>query len=134
MKIQLNRLTNKSYHMLHLAALHNHPETIHFLLNSPTAKKLELNRSSIDGENCTMLHHAARRGSLESIRKILELESSLIYEVDVRSNTALHYAAMSGNRVFIQITHPASVNFFSSIAISTNFKACRILEENWHAI
>jgi ankyrin repeat protein len=48
-----------------------------------------------------MLHHAARRGSLEALTKILELSPDLIYEKDVGSNTALHYAAMNGISRFI---------------------------------
>jgi len=43
-----------------------------------------------------MLHHAARKGSVEALKKILQLAPSLIYEIDIRSNTALHYAAMGG--------------------------------------
>ena len=44
-----------------------------------------------------MLHHAARKGAIEALKKILELCPNLIYEVDIRSNTALHYAAMNSN-------------------------------------
>lgn len=40
-----------------------------------------------------MLHHAARKGSLESLRLILKHYPDVIRRVDVRSNTALHYAA-----------------------------------------
>jgi ankyrin repeat protein len=79
-----------------LAAINNHPELIDYLLTSNTAKKLEINFSSVDGDKCTMLHHAARKGSVEALKKILELAPQLIYEPDIRSNTALHYAAMGG--------------------------------------
>lgn len=34
-KVLLNKLTNKNYHILHLAAMNNHPKTIEFLLTSP---------------------------------------------------------------------------------------------------
>ena len=95
-KILINRLTNKNYHILHLAAMNNHPQIIEFLLTSPAANKLELNANAVDGDRCTMLHHAARKGAIEALKKILELSPGLIYEKDVRDNTALHYAAMSG--------------------------------------
>jgi hypothetical protein len=57
-------MTNKNYHGLHLAAMNNHADTIDFLLTSPTAKKLEINVNACDIDECTMLHHAAKRGSL----------------------------------------------------------------------
>ena len=47
------------------------------------------------------MHHAARKGSLEAVKKILEHNPTLVYSVDIRSNTALHYAAMSGNNSLI---------------------------------
>lgn len=39
-KIALNKLTNKNYHILHLAAMNNHADVIEFLITSPSAKKL----------------------------------------------------------------------------------------------
>jgi ankyrin repeat protein len=48
-----------------------------------------------------MLHHAARKGAIEALKKILELAPNLIYELDIRSNTALHYAAMGGKYIII---------------------------------
>ena len=106
----LNKLTNKNYHILHIAALHNHPKIISYLLTSPECKKLELNPNSIDGDRCTLLHHAARKGCLESIKKILELIPDILYKVDVRSNTALHYAAMNGISCFY-VDHASSVKY-----------------------
>jgi len=48
-------------------------------MTSPHSKKLEINGSVVDGDKCTMLHHAAKRGSLEALTKILELCPDLIY-------------------------------------------------------
>lgn len=39
-KILINKFTNKNYHILHIAAMFNHPEIIEFLLTSNSAKKL----------------------------------------------------------------------------------------------
>lgn len=64
-------MTNKNYHILHLAAMNNHADIIEFLLSSPTAKKLEINVNAIDIDECTMLHHAAKKGCLEALKKIL---------------------------------------------------------------
>ena len=69
-----------------------------------------------------MLHHAARRGSLEALTKILELSPDLIYEKDVGSNTALHYAAMNGKYDSTQIMHFASNTCFTTMEISINFR------------
>lgn len=63
-RISVNKLTNKNYHILHLAAMNNHPGIIEYLLTSPTANKLDINGSAVDGDECTILHHAARKGSL----------------------------------------------------------------------
>ena len=76
--------------------MNNHPNVIEFLLSSPHCKKLEININAIDGDRCTLLHHAARKGSLEAMKKILEFNSDILYENDIRNNTALHYAAMNG--------------------------------------
>ena len=100
-RIQLNRPTNKAYHMLHVAALNNHPDVIALLAGSPAAKKLQLNLWAVDGDKCTMLHHAARKGSLEALKKILEISKDLLYEVDKGGNSALHYAA--ANSFFLSI-------------------------------
>lgn len=63
-RIAINKMTNKNYHILHLAAMNNHADTIEFLLSSPTAKKLEINVIASDIDECTMLHHAAKKGCL----------------------------------------------------------------------
>lgn len=78
-RIGINKMTNKNYHILHLAAMNNHPEIIEFLLTSPTAKKLEINSNAVDGDECSVLHHAARKGSLSALKKILEHNPALIY-------------------------------------------------------
>jgi hypothetical protein len=44
--------------------MNNHPDIIEYLLTSPTSKKLEINGNATDGDECTILHHAARKGSL----------------------------------------------------------------------
>ena len=44
--------------------MNNHADTIEFLLSSPTAKKLEINVIASDIDECTMLHHAAKKGCL----------------------------------------------------------------------
>lgn len=49
-KIAINKMTNKNYHVLHLAAMNNHPDIIQLLLTSLTAKKLELNSNAVDGD------------------------------------------------------------------------------------
>ena len=85
--------------MLHLAAMNNHPEIIDFLISSPVAKKLEMKFDSLDGEGCNMLHHAARRGCVDALKKILEMEGELIYSQDRLGNTALHHA--SANSIYL---------------------------------
>jgi len=48
-------------------------------LTNPSATKLEINSNCIDGDRCTMLHHAARKGAVEALKKVLEFASDLIY-------------------------------------------------------
>jgi ankyrin repeat protein len=100
-KVQLNKLTNKNYHLLHIAAMNNQSAIIDFLLTSPIARKLDLNPSAVDGDCCTMLHHAARRGATKALQKILEKSPQLLYEVDIGRNSALHYAAMNSTLAVI---------------------------------
>lgn len=95
-KVQLNKVTNKNYHILHIAAMSNNHSVIDFLLTSPLARKLDIDQNAVDGDRCTMLHHAARRGAKNALEKILQRSPELLYETDIRSNTALHYAAMNG--------------------------------------
>ena len=80
----INKLTNKNYHILHICALHNHSDLIEFLLTSEAAKKLQINSFAVDGDKCTILHHAARKGCLDALKKTLQLCPTLIYEVDIR--------------------------------------------------
>ncbi len=68
---------------------------------------MKINVNALDGDRCTMLHHAARKGSLKSLKVILQAyvkgnyaTGTGIYAVDVRNNTALHYAAMGGIILF----------------------------------
>jgi ankyrin repeat protein len=81
--------------------MNNHAHIIDFLTTSASAKKLELNVNAVDGDKCTMLHHAARKGALEALKKILERNPDLIYGVDIGLNTALHYASMNGTLLTI---------------------------------
>jgi hypothetical protein len=41
-----------------------------------------------------MLHHAAKKGSLKTLKMILANCGDLLYGLDIGGNTALHYAAM----------------------------------------
>lgn len=63
-RIAINKLTNKNYHILHLAAINNHPHIIEYLLTASAPKKLEIDSAAIDGDGCNMLHHAARKGAI----------------------------------------------------------------------
>ena len=111
--------------------MNNHPTIIDFLLASPAARKLELNSSAVDGDGCSMLHHAARKGALEALTKILQLAPGLIYLGDVRSNTALHYAAMNGTPYPIKITQPALGTSCCSTPTMTDCLLSKTLGESW---
>lgn len=77
-----------------------------------------------------MLHHAARKGAVEALKRILELNSSLIYLGDIGSNTALHYSAMNGNTILIKITSSVLNTYCILMLTMIGFEALKIRGEN----
>ena len=63
-----NKVTNKRYHSLHLAAISDYPEIIKVFMQSSHCK-FDINVQDWDG--MTPLLHAARKGSLASMKAIL---------------------------------------------------------------
>ena len=86
-------MTNKRYHALHLAAISDHPEVIRIFMEK---EELKFNINVNDWDGMTPLLHAARKGSLASIKFILEHGGDL-YAADKLKMTALHHAAFSNH-------------------------------------
>lgn len=132
-RIGLNKLTNKHYHILHLAAMSNHPSLIELLVKSETAQKLDLRTDIVDGDGCNMLHHAARKGSLDALKKVLELCGHMMTSQDRLGNTALHHAAANGNPPWTQATLTASSTCYWPTATAILWRGCATRRASWRA-
>jgi ankyrin repeat protein len=96
-KLKINKVTNKRYHALHLAAMENHSDVVVQLMGY---SKTKVNINVADWDGCTALMHAAKKGSLTVLKTLLNLKAN-IYAQDARDMTALHHAAFTCNIVMM---------------------------------
>ena len=73
----------------------NHPQIIRYLIEA-CGVKVEV----ADWDGCTALHHAAKKGSLDTIKELFELKAN-IYAQDRLKMTPLHHAAASSKYLVI---------------------------------
>lgn len=73
--------------------MNEHNEIIKILIENKVAA---VNINVADWDGCTALIHAAKKGSVNVLKTLLDLNAD-IYAKDVRDMTALHHAAFSSN-------------------------------------
>lgn len=92
----LTRFSNLGYYPIHIAAMHNHPQVIDYLVERGANVEVQCDNK------CTPLHLACKKGHVKVVYALFH-HGANIAALDDRSWSPLHYAAFNEHKEVVHM-------------------------------